>query len=105
MKMMNLIYNPAVLGHDTGPEHPENAGRLLGFEGLVPEAELPDGAAFLELVHPKSYIEAVRQSAQTGLSLDGDTPVSAGSFAAATAAVGVDDNHLLIIHVLLFPFF
>lgn len=85
---MNLLYAPAVLDHATGDSHPENARRLEAFAHLKPEADLPDGEPFLTLVHPEEYVRLIRKSAERGLSLDGDTHTSTGSFAAATAAVG-----------------
>lgn len=92
---MDIIFPRTVLDHDTGPAHPENARRLLAFSGpefaarpLPPEPALPDGAEFLELVHPKAYVEHVRRHAAEARPLDGDTKTSAGSFQAATDAVG-----------------
>ncbi|MBK8924014.1 MAG: histone deacetylase [Saprospirales bacterium] len=85
---MKILYHPSVLGHDTGDTHPENRRRLLAFEGLEPEPVAPDGAPFLELVHPKNHIETIRKHSAKAEPLDGDTVTSAGSFQAAAAAVG-----------------
>lgn len=84
---MNLLYNPIVLNHDTGV-HPENRKRLAQFNDL-PEAPLLDGREFLGLVHSANYIILVKEAAQHGLSLDGDTLTSLGSFEAAYNGVGL----------------
>jgi acetoin utilization deacetylase AcuC-like enzyme len=85
---MKFLYHPAVLDHETG-HHPENRRRLESFAGLVePEPAPPDGLPYLELVHPKSYIETVRRHSHTSRPFDADTLASPGSFAAAVAAAG-----------------
>jgi acetoin utilization deacetylase AcuC-like enzyme len=86
--IMKIIYHPAVLEHDTGPGHPENPHRLKGFGALQPLAHRPDGTAFLELIHPKEYVELVQQHCARSEALDGDTRTSPGSFQAAATAVG-----------------
>ncbi|MDX2135005.1 MAG: histone deacetylase [Saprospiraceae bacterium] len=85
---MHLLYHPAVLAHDTG-KHPENAHRLTVFGDIAPVPLLLDGEPFLSLLHPRSYVETVRRHCRLGEPLDGDTYTSSGSFAAATAAVGL----------------
>ena len=84
---MKLIYNPLVLQHETGAHHPENPGRLSFFTDL-PAVEIPEGEAYIGLVHLPSYIERIKDLSQLGGHLDLDTTCSKGSFTAATAAVG-----------------
>lgn len=83
---MNLIYDPAVLEHDTGI-HPENAHRFRVFSN-VPQVEAPDGAPYLPLVHCEGYIRDIKAACEYGQPLDADTPTSPGSFTAARHAVG-----------------
>ncbi|TNE64838.1 MAG: histone deacetylase [Bacteroidetes bacterium] len=85
---MQMIYHPSVLLHDTGSSHPEHPNRLRAFPALEPVAALPDGAAYLELVHPASYIDMIRHACTIRQPLDGDTVTSVRSFEAAAAAVG-----------------
>ncbi|MCB0534474.1 MAG: histone deacetylase [Lewinellaceae bacterium] len=85
---MQILYHPAVLDHDTGPGHPENRFRLEPFGYSGPTMEIPDGAEFLDLVHPQTYIDMVQEHCARAEPLDGDTRTSTGSFRAATAAVG-----------------
>ncbi|MBL7774978.1 MAG: histone deacetylase [Saprospiraceae bacterium] len=85
---MNIIFHPAVLGHDTGATHPEHRRRLEGFDSLLPEPVLPDSAGFIELVHPRAYIDKVRRHCAESRPLDGDTITSLLSFDAAAAGVG-----------------
>lgn len=84
---MKILYHPAVLNHDTGSSHPENKLRLLGFDQTLETPLLPNGAEFLELVHPKKYIETVRQHCAKAEPLDGDTQTSLLSFEAACTGV------------------
>lgn len=67
--------------------HPENPKRLEVFPGL-PETDIMDGTPYLELVHQPNYIENIQNAHRNGEWPDRDTRISAGSFAAATAAVG-----------------
>lgn len=83
---MELLCNKIFLQHETGM-HPENAKRLAAFSGLR-EVEVMDGAPFLELIHHPAYIEKVKNAFKSADWLDQDTRVSAGSYAAAAAAVG-----------------
>ena len=85
------------LAHDTGP-HPEGPGRIpaierelerhdwLGYERRsAPRVEM----AALEAVHPRSYVEQVRDvSSAGGGAFDPDTVASAGSYDAALHAAG-----------------
>lgn len=85
---MKFLYHPAVLAHDTGL-HPENRRRMEVFADYVtPEPLILDGEPYLQLVHPKSYVETIRFHCLQGQPLDADTFASPGSFGAATAAVG-----------------
>ena len=86
--------------HDTGWNHPEHVGRLRALTralrdapGLFDAVEHVEGrhatAAELALAHDPAYIARVQWLAESGGgALDGDTLVSAGSWDAATAAVG-----------------
>lgn len=86
--------------HDTGWNHPEHVGRLraipralrndLGlFESLLHHEGRHATPDELALAHSPAYIESVRKLAESGGGfLDVDTIVSAGSWLAATAAVG-----------------
>lgn len=87
-KEMHILYHPAVLAHDIGL-HPDSPDRLLAFEGLEATSTLPDGVPYLSLIHPRSYVEHVRMHCALSAPLDVDTHTSPGSFAAATAAVGL----------------
>lgn len=86
---MKLLSHPIFLEHDTGPGHPECPQRLEAFGPLEPTPGIPKGEEFLELIHPKAYIETVRQCCALAQSLDGDTRCSPASFEAATTAVGL----------------
>jgi acetoin utilization deacetylase AcuC-like enzyme len=97
--------HPRCLEHRPGIGHPEQPGRvtavLQALESppdarwrLLPESPLPpedDTLGVLEWVHEAAYIERVRSAASSGKGwLDSqDCVVSAGSFAAATAAAGL----------------
>jgi acetoin utilization deacetylase AcuC-like enzyme len=85
---MDFIYHPAVLLHDTG-DHPENSRRLASFQVTPPEWPLPDGAAYLDLVHTSAYIKQVKKSCLLEQPLDGDTVTCINSFEAACTAVSV----------------
>ena len=97
--MTLLIYDDIFLQHDTGYGHPENAKRLentvkyLRSSGLWDQlrVERPRAASLEEvkLVHPHTYIETIKQIADTGGGwLDGDTVVSRESYNAAVHAAG-----------------
>lgn len=72
--------------HQTG-NHPECAERLFSFKEL-PNAEIPAGEPYLELVHTQDYIQKVKDASANSIPLDGDTMTSLHSFEAACAAVG-----------------
>ncbi|MBK8557093.1 MAG: histone deacetylase [Lewinellaceae bacterium] len=84
---MKLLYHPSVLLHDTG-SHPENRKRLEAFHLPAPETAMPNGADYLDLVHPRSYIDKVRKHCAASEPMDADTETSPGSFEAASTAVG-----------------
>ncbi len=83
---MNILYNKIFLDHDTG-NHPENKSRLLSYPDLK-ETSIVDGSEFLELIHTPAHISFVQEVCRNRRSFDGDTHTSAGSYAAAVAAVG-----------------
>ncbi len=85
------------LEHDTGFGHPERADRMraiaaeleprgwLGFERRqAPEATLEQ----LLSVHPRDYVERVRETCAREGAFDVDTPTSTGSWEAALHAAG-----------------
>src|ERR671915_1935863 len=86
--------------HDTGWGHPEHVGRLRAIPRelrddvqLLHELRHVEGRHATEeelaLAHDRAYIMRVRDLAkQGGGALDPDTVTSAGSWDAATAAVG-----------------
>jgi acetoin utilization deacetylase AcuC-like enzyme len=94
-----FFYHDEFLQHDTGPFHPENAGRLKAIlDGLHQKGlweklmHMTPTAATEEqilLCHPKSHLDFIRECASRGsVQLDPDTQVSAHSFDAAMLAVG-----------------
>jgi acetoin utilization deacetylase AcuC-like enzyme len=83
---MKIIYNKVFLEHDTGM-HPENKSRLECL-GKIPEVSVENGEKYLELVHNKEHIAAVKEACEKGVSLDPDTLASKGSYEAAIRAVG-----------------
>lgn len=98
--MKTLLYtHKDCFAHDTGPMHPERAQRLAAILQMLKDTELP-GAEWREAplaeveqiarVHPQSYIAGVQAAIpKDGHSyLDGDTPVSPGSWDAALRAAG-----------------
>ena len=97
--MTLLIYDDIFLKHDTGFGHPENALRLENttrylkenklWEQLRIEKPRPASLEEIRLIHPLTYINAVKQIADTGGGwLDGDTVVSRSSYDAAIHAAG-----------------
>ncbi len=76
--------------HDTG-EHPENYRRIaaLARHFNLGEGPLIDGEPYLELVHPREYIDEVREASLKGLAIDEDTVLSPGSYRAACHSVGL----------------
>ena len=86
--------------HDTGWHHPEHVGRLRAiarairhepelFDTLVQHEGRHATNAELTLAHDPAYVQRVAAMAGNGGGrLDADTPVSEGSWDAATASVG-----------------
>lgn len=99
MCMTILMYYDIFLQHDTGFGHPENARRLENTVTYLKKCRLwerlriekPRAATEEEisLVHPITYIRAIKQIADTGGGwLDSDTAVSRASYDAAIHAAG-----------------
>jgi len=100
--MINIIYSPEFLEHDTGYGHPETAARLTAIAQVlksVPWSDrltwhLPtptttrDVLSAIRQVHTPEYINRIKRvSNQGGGRLDGDTPVSTRSYQVALLAV------------------
>ncbi len=98
--MKALLYtHKDCFAHDTGSMHPERAQRLAAILHALKEIELPDAewreaplatVEQISRVHPEDYIEAIHQAipSEGHAYLDGDTPVSPGSWNAALRAAG-----------------
>jgi len=101
-----VFFDPGVLRHDTGPYHPESAGRVeaavaaLRYQGFGIETPDPPERtrAALERVHPPSYVRRLAEACalappgtETAFSLfdSPDNPVSPASFDAALRTVGL----------------
>lgn len=100
--MFPIIYSDDFLKHDTGHFHPERPQRLTAIVGALQSVtwadqldwQLPtpikqrDVLPYLQKLHTASYLQRVRQLAQTGGGrLDMDTPVSPHSYDIALLAV------------------
>jgi len=83
---MNLIYNKIFLEHDTGI-HPESAKRFDYLKNLK-DTKVENGEKYLELVHPKKYIEMVKEASRNSMSLDPDTVTCPKTYDVACYAVG-----------------
>ncbi|UCC75218.1 MAG: histone deacetylase [Gemmatimonadota bacterium] len=101
-----VTHHPDCAQHDTGPGHPETAGRLHALLAALDDATPRlEGRMFilesehaaeehLTLVHPATHVERVRAAVRRAedserlVHLDADTTVSAGSWNAALAATG-----------------
>lgn len=95
-----LITHEACLGHDPGPLHPENPGRLSAvlaaleaeeFRPLRRESAPRAGREALRGVHPDHYIDEILAAAPADgewRALDPDTVICAGSIEAALRAAG-----------------
>jgi acetoin utilization deacetylase AcuC-like enzyme len=94
-----LITHPGYRQHFTAPGHPERPERLAAIESLLRRTPLwealdhrdpePAGSDLLTGVHPRAYIDRVRDLAASGGGfLDPDTPVSPASFETARLAAG-----------------
>jgi acetoin utilization deacetylase AcuC-like enzyme len=95
--MPTFFHHPASLDHDTGPGHPERADRMRAIEAeLAPREWLgwevreapPASEEQLLRVHPREYVELVREMSARGAAFDLDTPTSPGSYEAALRAAG-----------------
>lgn len=101
-KKLAIVYGPALLDYDFGPEHPFSAKRsVLTFElmkacklieqpevGVVPTYEADDDDLYL--FHSREHVNFVRNACIRGYGyLDGgDTPAVQGGFEAAKTVVG-----------------
>lgn len=100
--MISVIYSPEFLEHDTGYGHPEKAKRLTAIVDALQKVEwqnqiqwqLPTPAeqknvlSYIQQVHTTEHIERIKRVAGKGGGyLDGDTPISARSYAVALLAV------------------
>jgi acetoin utilization deacetylase AcuC-like enzyme len=96
-----LITHPECLEHITPDGHPEQAARL---QVVLDALETPEFAALIRVkaplvadddllrVHPRSYIDAIRDASPSRgwVSLDADTHMSVGSLTAALRAAGAN---------------
>jgi len=94
------ITHPDCRKHDTGPGHPENAGRLYAIEDQFVVSGLDNVLRYVDApmatdeqllrAHPREYVEAIRAAIpESGYArLDPDTVVSPGSLDAAYRAAG-----------------
>jgi len=94
------ITHPDCRKHDTGPGHPENAGRLYAIEDQFVVSSLDNVLRYVDApmatdeqllrAHPREYVEAIRAAVpESGYArLDPDTVVSPGSLDAAYRAAG-----------------
>lgn len=100
--MISVIYSDEFLQHDNGRFHPERPDRLKAIAQALKAAswgnqiqwylptsiEKSSPIALLEQVHTKTYIQMVRQIAESGGGiLDADTPISPQSYDVALLAV------------------
>ena len=93
-----LFTHPAMLDHHPGEGHAERPARLKAVVDALDDAgldldrrEAPEASdADLRRVHPRSYVEMIREAApDVGISqLDPDTGMSPGSLEAALRAAG-----------------
>ena len=95
--MPPFFRHPSSLEHETGFGHPERADRIraieaaleardwLGWEPLEAPAATEEQ---LLRVHPREYVELVRELSARSQAFDMDTPTSPGSYEAALRAAG-----------------
>ena len=96
MSSVAFIYDPIFLEHDTGANHPENAGRLRSIikaieplrESLVFIEPQPASLDLIMQIHPYDHIEFVEEKSLHEEAIDADTQVSSESYDAALMAVG-----------------
>lgn len=117
--MIGFCCSERFVQHDTGADHPERPDRIRAICAAVRQAGLIDSPnafpdfhldfdlsprkglklmelhpaeadlRWVELVHPQSHIQQVRQACAAGAMLDqGDTPVAPGSYETALLAAG-----------------
>ena len=95
--MPPFFRHPASLEHDTGHGHPERADRIRAIEAELERrdwlgwdpAEAPRATEEQLLrIHPREYVEQVRELSERGVPFDIDTPTSPGSYEAALRAAG-----------------
>jgi acetoin utilization deacetylase AcuC-like enzyme len=95
--MPRFFRHPASLEHDTGHGHPERPERVRALEaelegrdwiGWEPVEAPAATEEQLLRVHPRVYVERVRDFAARGRPFDLDTPTSPGSYEAALRAAG-----------------
>jgi acetoin utilization deacetylase AcuC-like enzyme len=94
-----VIYDRLYLRHETGPDQPENPGRLIAiterlhesgtWDRLTQLAPRPATLPELERVHTPAHIVSIRElAARGGGSLDADTYVAPASYEVALLAAG-----------------
>jgi acetoin utilization deacetylase AcuC-like enzyme len=107
-----LLRHPSSLEHDTGPGHPERADRIRAIDAELERRGMLGGAHPAEpgasrttpgwdfreapratdeqllRVHPRAYLERVREMSARSAPFDLDTPTSPGSYEAALRAAG-----------------
>ncbi len=96
MKKVAYITDPIFLRHDTGPDHPESAERLIAIDRAVTTIKsdcitlcsFRVSEKILELIHTPAQIEEVREASFYQKAIDSDTICSVDSYDAALAAVG-----------------
>ena len=95
--MPPFFRHPASLEHDTGFGHPERADRIRAVEAELESRdwvgwqplEAPEATEEQLLrVHPREYVEQVREFSERSQAFDMDTPTSPGSYEAALRAAG-----------------
>ena len=98
-KPFRVIYSERFLEHNTGPGHPENAGRLTAIVTTLKAHPIAKYLEWVEpcdrnplpwinAVHDPAYVLTLQRIAERGGGrLDGDTPVSPASYSIALLAV------------------
>jgi acetoin utilization deacetylase AcuC-like enzyme len=95
--MPPFFRHPASLEHDTGFGHPERADRIRAIEAELESrewlgwepVEAPSATEEQLLrIHPREYIEQVREFSAASRAFDADTPTTPGSYEAALRAAG-----------------
>jgi acetoin utilization deacetylase AcuC-like enzyme len=95
--MPPFLRHASSLEHDTGFGHPERADRIRAIEAELDardwlgwdRVEAPAATEEQLLrVHPREYVEAVREHSERGQAFDLDTPTSPGTFEAALRGAG-----------------